>query len=107
MIQRPADKKRTALVPRNLSLRDGTEVVLDYIRDEQIEHATQLFNNEIGQGNTYPQDFEHTADQFRAYFCSHDCFVLSSPADPARVLGMFYVKPNYPGRFSSSHLLIS
>ena len=38
-------------------------------------------------------------DAFRAYFMSHAAFVVRS-VDGAHVMGVFYIKPNFPGRCS-------
>ncbi|GAA5980134.1 hypothetical protein JCM10908_001546 [Rhodotorula pacifica] len=99
--------------------------------DELLEFLKDTFNDVVEEGRTYPQMNKHSLDEFAAYFFAADCFlgvletdapsgVADSPngfereADltldkvvagrPYRecVLGMFYVKPNYPGR--SSHL---
>ncbi|KAL7749711.1 hypothetical protein RI367_004939 [Sorochytrium milnesiophthora] len=79
----------------------------------------KLLNSEIRQGNTYPQEQELDDSAFAAYFFSSNAFVavvdcdlqgnatsqllaLSASAAERVVAGMFYIKPNYPGR--SSHI---
>lgn len=99
--------------------------------DELLAFLKDTFNDVVKEGRTYPQMNELSLDEFAAYFFAADCFLgvldtnaPSGVADatngleretgltldqvvagrPYRecVLGMFYVKPNYPGR--SSHL---
>jgi len=66
-----------------------------------------IFNVEIEDGNTYPQEFPLTSEQFKAYFIAYDAFIAvkNGPLTPESnleesILGMFYIKPNYPGRCS-------
>ncbi|PVU84492.1 hypothetical protein BB560_002588 [Smittium megazygosporum] len=80
---------------------------------------SKLLDDVIETGNEYPQLSVIGIDGFMDYFLSHDAFVLvsSSPEidssikntslDSAafwesNVKGMFYIKPNFPGR--SSHI---
>ncbi|KAK4058169.1 hypothetical protein OIO90_000908 [Microbotryomycetes sp. JL221] len=98
--------------------------------EELIEHLRSVFNDVVDEGRTYPQVGTQSFEQFAAYFFGADCFVglldeqtpeMSKASqtgierDPTRVtlegvragrdwqqavLGMYYVKPNYPGRAS-------
>ncbi|KAF9130594.1 hypothetical protein BGW39_002870 [Mortierella sp. 14UC] len=84
-------------------------------------HATlvnamhKVFNIEVERGDTYPQEFTLTEDQFLGYFLGGDAFVLikgefrdagevetraSAEEWDKDLLGFFYVKPNFPGRCS-------
>ncbi|TNY21356.1 hypothetical protein DMC30DRAFT_416112 [Rhodotorula diobovata] len=95
-----------------------------------VEFLRDTFNDVVEEGKTYPQMNQLSLDEFCAYFFAADCFVGLLDAAPADlgdasagmdrdegltlesvaagrdwrdcVLGMYYVKPNYPGR--SSHL---
>ena len=52
------------------------DAVLDYARDADMEQCRQLLNHEIRVGISYPFEDELDAAGFRAYFCSHDAFVV-------------------------------
>lgn len=94
-----------------------------------VEYLHQIFNATVAHGRTYPQEAELSAEAFAAYYLSADLFLgvlISRNAEvteeksielPATTTltelingrpiedclgGMYYVKPNYPGR--SSHL---
>ncbi|GAA5977341.1 hypothetical protein JCM11641_000069 [Rhodosporidiobolus odoratus] len=97
---------------------------------ELVEYLASVFNAVVEEGRTYPQMSALSVGEFAAYFFSADCFIglldvaptdlgdASAGMDREQeyslesvragrdwkecVLGMFYVKPNYPGR--SSHL---
>jgi hypothetical protein len=57
----------------------------------------RLLNLIIKEGKTYPQENELDFDQFTAYF-GPSFVCVDETAE--RVLGAFYIKPNYPGRAS-------
>ncbi|BGO96745.1 hypothetical protein JCM10021v2_000379 [Rhodotorula toruloides] len=100
------------------------------VPDELLAYLQGVFNDVVEEGRTYPQMNPLSLDEFAAYFFAADCFVGILDTAPAElgdasagmdrdeslklesvvagrewrdcVLGMYYVKPNYPGR--SSHL---
>jgi hypothetical protein len=115
--------------PLENTLKDNTIVRVFHIAQEQEQGAIfaprypkllsrmhTLFNAELEDGNTYPQEELMDESQFRAYFLSHDAFVVvqvtktgggedaaldDGTADWEReLLGFFYVKPTFPGRCS-------
>lgn len=43
---------------------------------EELEAARCILNTALLEGNTYPFDEEMDKDTFKAYFLSHDAFVL-------------------------------
>lgn len=72
-----------------------------------------LLNHELEEGRSWPFESQLSLDGFRAYFLSHAAFVVRRAVDGDnddedkgededghgdRVLGAFYVKPNFPGR---------
>ena len=77
-----------------------------------------VLNEIIKEGNTYPQEFPLSLEEFTNYFLSYDAFIvltdegvkklrIEEKEDSKEVitwddklLGMFYIKPNYPGRCS-------
>ncbi|ORY90396.1 hypothetical protein BCR43DRAFT_499242 [Syncephalastrum racemosum] len=100
------------ILPIEKTLRNGSRAVLQAVdpsNAELVKHLHQLFNGEIEAGSTYPQEFPLSEEQFNDYFLGYDAFVLSKdgPIEPGqsydwndKILGMYYVKPNYPGRCS-------
>ncbi|CAO3636057.1 unnamed protein product [Mucor hiemalis] len=63
----------------------------------------------MNAGSTYPQENLLDEQQFRDYFLGSDAFVMSKDTaiEPNtaydwddKIIGMFYIKPNYPGRCS-------
>eukprot|EP00842_Homolaphlyctis_polyrhiza_P002133 jgi/Hompol1/2920/HPOL_006230-RA len=90
-------------LPATFVLRDGTEVVVqraDGTNAAQLTQLWKLLNRIIEDGDTYPQEHTLSEEGFRAYFLSHDAFVLVDRLHPSTVYGAFYVKPNFPGRCS-------
>ncbi|GAA6007252.1 hypothetical protein JCM11491_003063 [Sporobolomyces phaffii] len=99
----------------------------DSVPQALVEYLAQVFNDTVEDGRTYPQQTKLTLEEFYAYFFAADCFVAIRDEPPASlnsngldrgtdyslektingrelkeaVLGMYYIKPNYPGR--SSH----
>ncbi|KAF9910433.1 hypothetical protein EC991_006483 [Linnemannia zychae] len=76
-----------------------------------INAMHKIFNTEVERGDTYPQQFELTEEQFWGYFLGGDAFVLikgdfqdaskvelraSAEEWDESLLGFFYVKPNFP-----------
>ncbi|CAG8747991.1 36664_t:CDS:2, partial [Racocetra persica] len=76
-----------------------------------LNHLHKIFNDIIEEGTTYPQEFILDYDGFINLFLSHNTFIALKDDDDNdknkevwedKVMGMFYIKPNYPGR--SSHI---
>ncbi|GFV55062.1 n-acetyltransferase aca1 [Trichonephila clavipes] len=88
-------------LPQDIVLPKTNEtIVLDYYKDSDFEDLYAIFKDAVDEGQTYPQetmDKEH----FEKYYLSHDVIVARNPSDQ-KVVGSFYVKPNFPGR--SSHI---
>lgn len=90
--------------------------LLNADRDESalISYLQGLLNAEIEAGNTYPQKSPLNLTEFKNYFLSGDAFVvvrggkdqsMQFSADlEEKILGTFYVKPNFPGR--CSHVIL-
>ncbi|GAA5914392.1 hypothetical protein JCM6882_008220 [Rhodosporidiobolus microsporus] len=102
----------------------------DTVEDGLVEYLAGVFGDVVDEGKTYPQMSRLSTEEFSAYFFAADCFIglldvatpemgdISAGVDREEgyslesvragrdwkecVLGMYYVKPNYPGR--SSHL---
>mmetsp|Transcript_1929 Transcript_1929/g.3435 ORF Transcript_1929/g.3435 Transcript_1929/m.3435 type:complete len:264 (-) Transcript_1929:316-1107(-) len=85
----------------------SSEYSIDYFRPKiDLIPGYNLLNQIIQDGQSWPFSTEFTDTfQFINYFLSHSAFVIrhieNSSQNPA-FLGMFYIKPNFPGR--SSHI---
>lgn len=93
-------------LPVRKTLRNGTAVELDWMQPQEREQVRALFNTIVTEGNTYPQFYPLTVDEFHAYWLNRDAFVVRTTEatelgslDNATV-GAFFIKPNFPGRCS-------
>jgi len=64
---------------------------------DDLAAAQSMLNEEILAGTSYPQEQPLERDAFAAYFLAHAAFCVRHKASGA-VCGIFYVKPNFPGR---------
>ncbi|OLY78834.1 L-azetidine-2-carboxylic acid acetyltransferase [Smittium mucronatum] len=85
-------------------------------RPNLILHCSKMLDQVIYDGDTYPFNQQMDIPGFKDYFLSHYAFLLikSTPSEDSfthdgfddysfwseNVLGMFYIKPNFPGRCS-------
>ena len=71
---------------------------------EEIESARAMLNEEILEGDSYPQDVALDEEGFRAYFLTYSAFIVHVVKDNLNrftdneSLATFYIKPNFPGR---------
>lgn len=65
--------------------------------DDDIAAAHDMLNAEILAGTSYPQELPLERDAFLLYFLAYAAFAVRHKAS-GRVCGIFYVKPNFPGR---------
>jgi hypothetical protein len=95
-------------LPLPVQLRDGEEAFIDRLLEVSIAlkeitwkkdyaDARQLLNTVIEEGQTYPHLNTLDEDGFKGYFVSHDAFCLKLRGSD-ELMGMFYIKPNFPGR---------
>jgi len=86
-------------LPLRCRLKDKSTVLVDHFREESdLEQGLLTLNTIIDEGLSWP--FEETFDMagFKNYFLKpHGAFVVRD-VDSKTFLGMFYVKPNFPGR---------
>lgn len=90
--------------------------VLQQLQDDSklISYLQSLLNTEIDAGNTYPQKNPLNLTEFKNYFLSADAFIAINSGKTLsndfsdnleeNILGIFYIKPNFPGR--CSHVII-
>ncbi|MBW4491493.1 MAG: GNAT family N-acetyltransferase [Trichocoleus desertorum ATA4-8-CV12] len=86
-------------------LRNGMSTELDRMQLADRESVRELLNIVITEGQTYPQIQPLSESEFVAYWASHDAFVVRAMNDlegqkSPKILGAFYLKPNFPGRCS-------
>ena len=99
------DKLRLPLRARLPNPDGGSRLVQvgTFDTPEEIEAGRELMNDVIIEGRAWPFEptFE-TEESFRGYFLSHAAFVVRdlSNNQQHKVLGAFYIKPNFPGRCS-------
>jgi ribosomal protein S18 acetylase RimI-like enzyme len=92
-----------SILPVKDCLTSGKPVVIttvDRNNERQVAVIHDLLNEEIRAGNSYPQEHELSRQQFEDYFLSADAFVVTNEQDHSVVYGVFYIKPNFPGRCS-------
>ena len=87
-------------LPKTGTLKGGKEVVLDRYRDKHESELHDIVRHIVNEeGDSYPQEDMSNVEDFRAYFLSHEVFVVLDK-QTEEVLGGFYIKPNFPGRCS-------
>ena len=99
-------------VPVTIELKDGTKATLQQARESDYEEMREMLNETIEEGLSYPQLNTLDPLQFKAYFLSHFAFSVTvkkeeggeggKEGEKEKVIGCFYIKPNFPGR--SSHI---
>lgn len=99
-------------LPRQTILKDGTRIELGAMTANEQEEVRALLNIVIIDGQTYPQAQPLNEEEFAAYWMSGDTFVVrlvndlgkdlgdNRPKTQEKILGAFYLKPNFPGRCS-------
>jgi ribosomal protein S18 acetylase RimI-like enzyme len=95
-------------LPIQTILKDGTRIELDNMSVGEKAAVRALLNIVIIEGQTYPQAQPLSEEEFAAYWMSGDTFVVrlmnDSEGNPnlksGKLLGAFYLKPNFPGRCS-------
>lgn len=96
-----------------VTVLSSRRVAVGAIRKEEWEPCRVMMNVIIDEGLSWPflQEYD-TMDAFCGYFLSHAAFVVraeeagvdsdGNPSQKGDLLGMFYVKPNFPGRCASA-----
>jgi len=75
------------------------------MRSHEAETVRHLLNEVVQEGWSYPQSDPLTTAAFDSYWLKGDAFVVrrAEPSSPTsttaeKVVGAFYLKPNFPGR---------
>jgi L-amino acid N-acyltransferase YncA len=93
-------------LPFTFHLRDAAPVSLDIMQPEEVEVVRELLNHVIVEGISYPQDQPLSRPDFQAYWMKGDAFVVrqvqggNGDSTVPKIVGAFYLKPNFPGRCS-------
>ncbi|CAG8652000.1 13513_t:CDS:2, partial [Cetraspora pellucida] len=100
------------ILPLSRTLKTNQPILITSVTTNSplslINHLHKIFNDIIEEGTTYPQEFSLDYDGFINLFLSHNTFIALKDDDNEnnkenwedKVMGMFYIKPNYPGRCS-------
>lgn len=89
---------RLPWLPLSEALPDGSLVMLRPLDSSDIPSACVLLNHAIVVDRAWPFDEPLSHESFASYFCSHASFGVTSAQSPGTLLGIFYVKPNFPDR---------
>ena len=76
-------------------------ITFNYIKDNEQKELYELFLEIIKEGDSYPQTLPYSFEEFLNYFSPPDSKVLICKKEN-KIIGGFYIKPNFPGR--SSHI---
>ena len=92
-------------LPASSSLKSGEAVELIQIKEngdalsKEALALKDIFNDIVEEGQTYPHLGYHDESRFKSYYLSHSTFALRLVSS-GKVIGGFYIKPNFPGRCS-------
>ena len=89
------------LFPAHAKLKDGSPVQLVLADNQDIESLLDLYRVIVDEGNSYPHDRFPDRDDFMDYwFCGNSTVAAYVPDrdNAAGMAGVFYLKPNWPGR---------
>jgi L-amino acid N-acyltransferase YncA len=87
--------------PLDAKLKDGSRIQLMLANDHDIEPLRQLYRVIVDEGSSYPHDQFPSDEEFLDYWIRGKSTVvvyLSDRVHDEKMLGAFYLKPNWPGR---------
>ena len=105
VIEENANEALVSWLPVSGSLKTGEAVELIQVQEKgdmlsrEALALKEIFNAIVEEGQTYPQMGYHDESRFRSYYLSHSTFALRLVSS-GKVIGGFYIKPNFPGRCS-------
>jgi RimJ/RimL family protein N-acetyltransferase len=85
-------------LPINLCLPSGEGFTCRALTPDDTPRARNLLNHAVSVDRAWPHDAPLSEDGFEHYFCSHASFGVSLDGSGGELVGVFYVKPNFPGR---------
>ena len=87
--------------PLDAQLKDGSGIQFVLADTRDIEPLRRLYRVIVDEGTSYPHNQFPTDEEFRDYWIRGKSTVVVYLADrlhDERMLGAFYLKPNWPGR---------
>ena len=87
--------------PLDAKLKDGSRIQLLPANDRDIEPLRRLYRVIVDEGTSYPHDRFPDDEEFQDYWIRGKSTVvvyLANRVHDGRMLGAFYLKPNWPGR---------
>lgn len=87
--------------PLDATLKDGSGIQLVLASARDIESLRRLYRVIVDEGTSYPHDRFPSDEEFQDYWIRGKHTVVVYLADRVhddRMLGAFYLKPNWPGR---------
>ena len=87
--------------PLDAKLKDGSGIQFVLANDRDIEPLRRLYRVIVEEGTSYPHDQFPSDEEFLDYWVRGKSTVVVYLADRVhdeRMLGAFYLKPNWPGR---------
>jgi L-amino acid N-acyltransferase YncA len=87
--------------PMDATLKDGSGIQLVLASARDIESLRRLYRVIVDEGTSYPHDRFPSDEEFQDYWIrgKHTVAVyLADRVHDDRMLGAFYLKPNWPGR---------
>ncbi|KAF0468043.1 acyl-CoA N-acyltransferase [Gigaspora margarita] len=101
-----------SILPLRRTLKTNNPILITFVTKTSspslLNHLHKIFNEIIEEGTTYPQEFFLDYDGFINLFLTHNTFIVlndnynenNNENWDDKVMGMYYIKPNYPGRCS-------
>lgn len=90
--------KIESYLPLEIILKNKEIAILQIASEEKdFLELHRILNDVIKEGISYPQENTLNYSEFKAYYLSHEVFILKFKENK-EVIGSFYIKPNFPGR---------
>ncbi len=87
--------------PNEAKLKDGTPIELVLAGNRDLPALAKLYDRIVDEGTSYPHERPLTEDEFQDYWVRGKSTVAAYERPrktDAKLLGAFYLKPNWPGR---------
>lgn len=87
--------------PLEANLKDGIAIELTLAGQGDLPSLAKLYERVVAEGTSYPHDQLLTEEEFQDYWVrgKHTVVAYERPRKPGgELLGVFYFKPNWPGR---------
>jgi L-amino acid N-acyltransferase YncA len=87
--------------PLDAKLKDGSGIQLVLANDHDIEPLRRLYRVIVEEGTSYPHNQFPSDEEFQDYWIRRKITIavyLANRVHDEKMLGAFYLKPNWPGR---------